>query len=867
MFGSSPFRWLASLAGLTILLAPAGISPTQAGPPASSVAAAPGLAPTTPVSGAVTDGSGHGWPLYARIDVTGDGTATTFTDPFTGAFSLDLADGNYTFTVSAVVSGYNAEARAVSVPGPAQDFALAVDDNLCDAPGYGLPLPLYFEDFEASDGGYLVGGVLSSWQWGAPTAGPGQAHSGANVWATNLEGDYSNDEHGFITSPFINLSGITETITLRWWQWLQTEGGFDLASVEASNDGGDTFSPVYGEVSGDVDLQWTVHSVVLDPSYAVSNFRVRFRFRSDEANTYPGWYVDDIGVFAGSLVCDPMPGGLVLGNVYSANTGEPLTGATVTPTAAPTQFTTTAATPDDPAVDDSFYMLFSAAGDQDFTASFFGYVDNNHTVSVSADGAVEQDFHLPAGVLAAAPAELSSSQTADQQETQTLTISNTGTADLNWNILEDFPAGASGAQGGRTPAQALNPDILLEEGFESGLVPPAGWTEVTTNAGYNWEATPGNPHTGAFQAHVVADPAPAPQDEWLLSPEMLLIEGTLSFWSAGNTRFCRDMLDNCDLNVWLVVGDVGGDDDVFVGTADEDWGGIFIWSQSLFDLTPLLPGMPFRIGFQYLGQGGEEVGLDDIALDGTTCSGEFPGLSVSPSSGVIAPGGSTQVDITFDTTGLEEGFDTGTLCIFGDDPVNPVVQIPLTQIIYYVDVPPGAFAFDYVIALADSGVTAGCAAALYCPDSGTTRAQMAVFLLKGVHGADYVPPEGVGLFDDVPDGYWAEDWIEQLYSESITAGCSIVPPLYCPETIVSRAQMAVFLLKAEHGAGYLPPEGIGLFDDVPDGYWAEDWIEQLYNEGVTAGCSADPLLYCPESTLTRAQMAVFLVKTFDLPLP
>jgi hypothetical protein len=53
------------------------------------------------------------------------------------------------------------------------------------------------------------------------------------------------------------------------------------------------------------------------------------------------------------------------------------------------------------------------------------------------------------------------------------------------------------------------------------------------------------------------------------------------------------------------------------------------------------------------------------------------------------------------------------------------------------------------------------------------------------------------------------------------------------------------------------------FSDVPTNYWAAAWIKQLAAEGITAGCSAG--IYCPESPVTRAQMAVFLVRTFNLP--
>jgi hypothetical protein len=75
--------------------------------------------------------------------------------------------------------------------------------------------------------------------------------------------------------------------------------------------------------------------------------------------------------------------------------------------------------------------------------------------------------------------------------------------------------------------------------------------------------------------------------------------------------------------------------------------------------------------------------------------------------------------------------------------------------------------------------------------------------------------------------------------------------------------MAKFLLRAKHGSEYTPPTGI--FADVPTTYWALSWIEQLYAEGITGGCSLSPLSYCPDSSVTRAEMAKFLVLTFNLP--
>jgi len=77
--------------------------------------------------------------------------------------------------------------------------------------------------------------------------------------------------------------------------------------------------------------------------------------------------------------------------------------------------------------------------------------------------------------------------------------------------------------------------------------------------------------------------------------------------------------------------------------------------------------------------------------------------------------------------------------------------------------------------------------------------------------------------------------------------------------------MAVFLLIAKHGSSYVPPTPTGVFQDVPTNYWAAAWIEQLAAEGITSGCSVSPMLYCPTTSVTRDQMAVFLVKTFNLP--
>lgn len=115
-------------------------------------------------------------------------------------------------------------------------------------------------------------------------------------------------------------------------------------------------------------------------------------------------------------------------------------------------------------------------------------------------------------------------------------------------------------------------------------------------------------------------------------------------------------------------------------------------------------------------------------------------------------------------------------------------------------------------------------------------------------------------FADVPGDFWSWSFIETLYKAGITGGCSLTPKMYCPGTTVTRDQMAVFLLRAEHGSSYAPPPASGIFVDVPTDFWAASWIEQLAAEGITGGCSITPKMYCPSTPVSRDQMAVFLLR-------
>jgi uncharacterized repeat protein (TIGR03803 family) len=260
---------------------------------------------------------------------------------------------------------------------------------------------------------------------------------------------------------------------------------------------------------------------------------------------------------------------------------------------------------------------------------------------------------------------------------------------------------------------------------------------------------------------------------------------------------------------------------------------------------------------------GPSAGITDFTLLG---AGFQDGLELTlggVEAGDVVVTGPTQL------TGTTPELEPGTLNdLFLRNPDGTLATFPDAWLADFLDVPEGDLFHDYVERLFRAGVTAGCGTGIYCRNNPVTRAQMAVFLLKSTDGGCYDPSSCTGVFQDVacsPMPAFAVQWVEELYNRGITGGCSASPLLYCPDDPVTRAQMAVFLLKTKHGSAYIPPDCTQVFDDVPCPGQFTNWIEQLAAENITAGCQTDPPLYCPDAPVTRGQMAAFLERAFLLP--
>jgi glucose/arabinose dehydrogenase len=190
-------------------------------------------------------------------------------------------------------------------------------------------------------------------------------------------------------------------------------------------------------------------------------------------------------------------------------------------------------------------------------------------------------------------------------------------------------------------------------------------------------------------------------------------------------------------------------------------------------------------------------------------------------------------EVPFDLWLASFGEDEGGGLFFVDIFNGALYQIvPYT----FADVPPQHFAWRFVEPLYEGAVTTGCGGDNYCPDASTTRGQMAVFLLRSRFGPAYLPPPCTNAtFADVPCSHPFAAWIYDLVARAVTGGCG--GGLYCPDAPVTREQMAVFLLRTAEGPAYTPPPCVTpLFADVPCTSPFAAWINELAARGITGGC-------------------------------
>ena len=115
-------------------------------------------------------------------------------------------------------------------------------------------------------------------------------------------------------------------------------------------------------------------------------------------------------------------------------------------------------------------------------------------------------------------------------------------------------------------------------------------------------------------------------------------------------------------------------------------------------------------------------------------------------------------------------------------------------------------------------------------------------------------------FNDVSVDHPFVEYVNQIRIAGLTNGCSLFPPLFCPERSVSRGQVAALLIRAALGSDTFAYPNLPYFEDVPQNHPFFKYIQKLRELAITSGCSASPARYCPDADVSRRQMAILLIR-------
>jgi hypothetical protein len=407
--------------------------------------------PSQTIGGAITDGSGHGWPLYASVSVAGT-TELTYSSPATGKYSLSLPDNaSYTLQISAVYPGYRQITRQVQVGASGQtlDLSVPVDGAACAAPGYQWQYNGTTQTFDASStpAGWTVvnNNANVGWEFDDPNGAPNNTGGSGNFAVAGAE--YHGNEDTELVSPVLDLSGDSSPV-VKFSSDLVTTFG-DSASVDVSIDGGQTWTTVwqyqnYPGIPGP-DLE----TVPLPSAAGQSQVQVRFHYHSIFGYF---WQLDN--VFIGDQVCAPTPGGLVAGNILDGNTGAGVNGATVAQSAGQSAPVTTAPAPLGSAAGDGFYFLFAPTGSDTLTAAMLNYVKGSRQVTVTPDTTTVANLTLKAGQLSISAPSVSATQSLGTSTTRTVRFTDTGQAPVSVRLDQQPGTAATGASNGAAAEQA-----------------------------------------------------------------------------------------------------------------------------------------------------------------------------------------------------------------------------------------------------------------------------------------------------------------------------------------------------------------------------------------------------------------------------
>jgi hypothetical protein len=184
----------------------------------------------------------------------------------------------------------------------------------------------------------------------------------------------------------------------------------------------------------------------------------------------------------------------------------------------------------------------------------------------------------------------------------------------------------------------------------------------------------------------------------------------------------------------------------------------------------------------------------------------------------------------------------------------------------FTDVLPGQPFWSFAESSVQAGLLHPCDVNTFCGGEVLKRRELAVALVRARDGQGANPPAATGVFQDVETSDLDARFMEQLFTDGVTAGCATGPARFCPEAAVTRRQLAVWLVGAIYGSDQTSGSS-ALFNDLELDDLIAPFAEKLFTDGVIDGCATDPLQFCPDQVVTKFQAAAMLARGFRLSQP
>jgi hypothetical protein len=170
--------------------------------------------------------------------------------------------------------------------------------------------------------------------------------------------------------------------------------------------------------------------------------------------------------------------------------------------------------------------------------------------------------------------------------------------------------------------------------------------------------------------------------------------------------------------------------------------------------------------------------------------------------------------------------------------------------VYFTDVDPAYWAYDYITQLACNGIVSGYGDGTFRPQNSTTRAQLVKMIVLS-NGWPLLEPTQP-TFSDVGTLHTFYHYVETARARGVVSGYG--NGTFKPDAFVTRAEVAKMLVRAR-GWEMLVGSPVNLCD-VPQSHWASTYIQVAIAHGVFSGYGDG--CFRPDELATRAQLAKVL---------